>query len=461
MEQSKGENVDVSQRQEQGDVVAPQVLDVAQLMQQITALVANQMAQLTDKISESNEILRNKISETNETIAREINLVKREMSRENKNLRDQIELTNLNLNTKIDTIAANLEKQILSKVANELHNRVGKLQVEIEHNRKQIEGKIMNIDEQYASNLHVINKKLEAEDDNLREQINKIGKEKMIQYVCSRAPQTEMNIVFYGDRRIHPKIFVKNLKEYLETLSEDINVKSYIRNSLKGDAEIWYSIVEDKYETFEEFVAVFLANYLGENHQSKIRENLFNGKYRVNVGLSRERYILKKYNYVRHLEPRMPDSEIVKYFARHFSDNIRDVILIQGIDTIEKMLQYLRRIDDVKTQTQQDNIGDDKEDEKCENRNTRRDIENTNYNKDRNQGWKNYKDNRRNNDGYNRNYRRYDYRGYGRQANEENQGTNQDENQEEKRNETKKTEWNRIEEITTAMVEPGSKNQNF
>ncbi|KAJ8960354.1 hypothetical protein NQ314_006091 [Rhamnusium bicolor] len=73
MEQSKGENVDVSQRQEQGDVVAPQVLDVAQLMQQITALVANQTAQLTDKISEANEILRNKISETNETIAREIN----------------------------------------------------------------------------------------------------------------------------------------------------------------------------------------------------------------------------------------------------------------------------------------------------------------------------------------------------------------------------------------------------
>ncbi|KAJ8929709.1 hypothetical protein NQ314_017570 [Rhamnusium bicolor] len=155
------------------------------------------------------------------------------------------------------------------------------------------------------------------------------------------------------------------------------------------------------------------------------------------------------------MKPRMPDSEIVKYFARHFLDNIRDVIMIQGIDTIEKMLQYLRRIDDVKTQTQQDNIGDDKENEKCENRNTRRYIENANYNKDRNQGWKNYKDNRRNNDGYNRNYRRYDYRGYGRQANEENQGTNQDENQEQgKRNETKKTKWNRIEEITTAMVQP-------
>ncbi|KAJ8960355.1 hypothetical protein NQ314_006092 [Rhamnusium bicolor] len=332
------------------------------------------------------------------------------MSRENKNLRDQIELTNLNLNKKIDTIAANLEKQILSKVDNKLD---GKLQVEIEHKRKQIEGKIMNIDEQYASNLHVINKKLEAGDENLREQINKIGEEKIIQYVCSRAPQTEMNIVFYGDRRIHPKIFVKNIKEYLETLWEDINVNSYIRNSLKGDAEIWHSIVEDKYETFEEFVEVFLANYWGENHQSKIRENLFNGKYRVNVGLSRDR---KK---------------------------------------------YLRRIDDVKTQTQQDNIGDDKENEKCENLNTRRDIENTNYNNDRNQGWKNYKDNRRNNDGYNRNYRRYDYRGYGRQANEENQGTNQDENQEQgKRNETKKTEWNRIEKITTAMVEPASKNQN-
>ena len=176
---------------------------------------------------------------------------------------------------------------------------------------------------------------------------------------------------------------------------------------------------------------------------------------------------------MRHLEPKIPDCEIVKYFSRHFSDNIRDVILIQGIDTIERMLQYLRRIDDVRIPRQHDGNNEKIEQNRRENQNSRRENEHSrNYNNKENsegqEGGRNYNYNRRYEDRYNRNYKNYEYRGNGRQTKEENQNRNRT-NQNPKENqvevpdkeEKKKTEWSRLNEITTAICETGPKNQNF
>lgn len=484
MEQNTGENTHVPQRLERGDAATgpTEGFDIAQFMQQIMAQLSGQTAEINNKILESTAETNNKIEILNDTLNNkilettgEIKKTLGELTTENKNLREQIEQTNNNLNKKIDMIAEKLEAQIMNKVNTEIDSKVNQIQIGVDNSIKQIEGKIIDVNAQYSRNFEVLNEKIDIENEKIKEQVSKINREKTIQYVCNRVQQGEVNILFYGDRKIHPKVFIKNLREYIESLPEGVNIKANIRNSLKGDAEIWYSIVEDKYESFEEFAALFLTNYWGENHQSKIRENLFNGRYLENIGFSREKYILKKYSYVRHLEPRMPDSEIVKYFSRHFSENIRDVILIQGIDTIEKMLQYLRRIDDVKNQGRKQENEEDKQRGKEEIQNVKREMERNNYIKNRYEQNRNYTYNKRYDDRYNRNY---EYRGNGRPRSEEyqsnRQGSRNDDEQQntqvnrqnenqkrENKEETKKTEWNRMNEITTAIVETGPKSQNF
>lgn len=237
---------------------------------------------------------------------------------------------------------------------------------------------------------------------------------------------------------------------------------------MKGDAQMWHYIIENEYESVEEFEKLMLSNYWGEDQQSKVRDNLFNGKYWENSNTPREKYILIKYSQVRHLEPRMTDSEIVRHFARHFNDNIRDVILIQGINTIQRLLQYLRRIDDIRPNNNTYRTSYNNETNRNgKDRNTGDKIENKegdkkNYKRDGNKYYvNNYMGRKNYNDQDNRNFKNNQQRSNEKSTHQtEEKHTNEEENT---RQNTSQTEWNRIEEITTAIIEPKSmtRSQNF
>lgn len=430
--------------QDKGDEnVAPttDLTTVVQLLQQMNANLNSKLDSNTVKLDASIEKI-NKIEANNIE------------------LNEKIDSVNLQLNKKIDTIVINLEKDVIKKIIKEINNEVEKIRNDVDQviksNIENIQGTISDIDKQHYINIDNLNKKVDSETQDIRAQISNIKTVSNLQYMCNRIPQVEGNVLFYGDQKVHPKVFIKNLQEMIEILPEGSNIKSYIRDRLKNDAEIWYSIVEEKYNTFNEFVDLFLSNFWGEHQQSKIRENLFNGKYRENVGCTREKYILKKYNYVRHLEPRMPDTEIVKYLSRHFAEDIRDVILIQGIDTIERMLQYLRRIDDAKgTGYQKYGSGRDRQNDNGQ----------AQGNGDRNDGNGKetyYGNNRRYGERWNNNFKRNENRGNDyRQRNDERQRQDNSKKDNTIHEEDKKTEWSRIHEITTAMVEPNPPIQNF
>lgn len=316
-------------------------------MTKMFELINNKFESLRQDVQSQDRNLQSVINNKFESLKQDLQIQKEEfqtifqiidnkIETNNNNLKQQLDQTNNILNTRIDQTYTQLDEKI-TKTTQTLEQDI----------LKRVENQVELVDQNFMKSLEVLNIKIEAETVMTRQEINKV---KAVQNVChNNIPmQVDANLNFNGDRRNHPKIFMKNLREYIDRYKGTVSIKQLIRNTLKGDAEIWYSIVEDKYVTVDDFEILFLNNYWGENYQSKIRENLFNGRYVENTGCSREKYILMKYSYVRHLEPRMPDVEIVKYFARHFNESIRDVILIQGIDTLEKLLQYLRRLDDVK-----------------------------------------------------------------------------------------------------------------
>lgn len=332
-------NTDIEQAKGDESLQEPSAnLDMRKLIEQMSHMISQNfeiqnknIQKLESKIETENKKLTEKIDQTVASLENKITTLHTKLVESNTALYMEIERTNTKLD-KVEIFTQNLEKEILEKVNNEVENKVSR------------------VDEHLMKSIDVLNEKLDQETKLTREKIEKSNvTTHTIQHVYDKSLLSfEHDLIFTGDRKLHPKVFIKNLKEEINELPEGRNIKHFIRNKLKGDAETWYSIIEDKYETVEEFVDLFLNNYWSENYQAKIRESLFNGKYVENKGCGREKYILRKYSYVQHLEPRMPDGEVVKYFARHFNENIRDVILIQGIDTIEKLLQYLRRLDDVK-----------------------------------------------------------------------------------------------------------------
>ncbi|KAJ8971020.1 hypothetical protein NQ314_000939 [Rhamnusium bicolor] len=94
---------------------------------------------------------------------------------------------------------------------------------------------------------------------------------------------------------------------------------------------------------------MFLGYFWGNLAQEKVREDLYTGIYDEARWMSREQYAMKKINLAKYLEPVIEESDIVKYVARRYEENIRETIVVNEFMTIKKLLQYLKRVDDRNT----------------------------------------------------------------------------------------------------------------
>lgn len=162
-----------------------------------------------------------------------------------------------------------------------------------------------------------------------------------------RHDRVKFELKYAGENKLHPKIFIRQLGQYVGTYGLETNIKQIIQGSLCGEAELWYQLVEDRYNSFEQFETLFLNHFWGEHAQQKVRFSLFNGKYSTRFGCSREKYVLQKYYNVRHLEPALTETEIVKFLSRHFDEDIHKVIVVQRITTMDQLIEYMRSLDDV------------------------------------------------------------------------------------------------------------------
>ncbi|KAJ8927525.1 hypothetical protein NQ314_019997 [Rhamnusium bicolor] len=174
----------------------------------------------------------------------------------------------------------------------------------------------------------------------------------------------------------------------------------------------------------------FAKNTGGEHNQNRVKTNLFNGKYKDNGGLSREAYIMRKYYNAKHLEPKMDEGEIVKHLSRHFDDDIRRVIVTQRIGTIEGLIEYIRVIDDDRTEWRRLN---NRQTYGNNNQNYDKREWNRNYQGNQNQNFR-YQGDNRDNQYQNQNYRTENRNGNFRNDRGDGNNRNQNYNRTENRN---------------------------
>lgn len=145
----------------------------------------------------------------------------------------------------------------------------------------------------------------------------------------------------------NPVEFLKSLERVVHQTSNRQYLSNIIRSSLEGNAQEWFTIVEHKFGSFNEFKELFLNKYWSELTQNKIRTDLFNGRYNPFFGTPREIYFTKRYANTQHVIPKINEDELIKFYSRHFQYDIVKAVITQRIRTYSDFCELLREYDDL------------------------------------------------------------------------------------------------------------------
>lgn len=133
---------------------------------------------------------------------------------------------------------------------------------------------------------------------------------------CYVSKDQKLKFYGYSSNGINPKQFIKYAKPVTDRLVDQEHLKSVLGAMMKGNAEEWYGIVQDKFATFEEFEKLFLDRYWHDQIQEQVRNEIMVGKY-LGIG-TRGEYAERIVNAVLRLDPPFAEKDIVRYLSRHF-----------------------------------------------------------------------------------------------------------------------------------------------
>lgn len=146
-------------------------------------------------------------------------------------------------------------------------------------------------------------------------------------------------------RTMHPKVFIKLIRNKVRGLYDLEEVKEVIRMHMTGNAILWFAAKEEEFKDLKDIENKLVKYFWGESQQALFRERLYFSKYYEEGRVSMSAYAMQLYNIAQHLEPRMEEQEIVLYIARHFNDQIAETVAMQDLKTLEQLTTYLIRVE--------------------------------------------------------------------------------------------------------------------
>lgn len=376
------------------------------------------------RIEEHNKTISNKIEENNQNINKSLGEINSKIEVGFKELRQETLELNAKLEKKLDKAVADLRKQVNDNAGMCMNTREFFIQEMKERTAKTQENfNVVN------EEIVAINRKMIYNDVENKEQIEKISHKvedcEMKYETCTNAvsklqdktstfehtikqledkvihgvhtpsvslPQTVGSVEnapkFSGYYKDNPMTFLRTIKSYMRGITDEISKLHFIRACLKDYALQWYHMIMDDVIDFKDFESRFTRQYWGQTQQRRIRHDLIFGKYRS--GSSRENYVIRKYSFLKYIIPKIEESDIVSQLAAHFDHNVTQTVALQGIETIEELLELVKRLDDIDEKGYNFNGGN----------------VNTNYLHRNNDGnnRNNYNGNRRNNNNYQNTY---------------------------------------------------------
>uniref|UniRef100_A0A6P7GXM7 Myb-like protein Z n=1 Tax=Diabrotica virgifera virgifera TaxID=50390 RepID=A0A6P7GXM7_DIAVI len=147
----------------------------------------------------------------------------------------------------------------------------------------------------------------------------------------------DIKIQFGGDvKKLHPVIFINNLKKKVRYIGNFETPKETIRNHLIDEASLWSDSKEEELDNWHKFEQKFLRYFWGKMQQMEINKDLQNGRYHDRMGISEQTYALQLYNNAKQLHYNYSSEQIVELIARHFEDTLEDHITLQNYKDIDR-----------------------------------------------------------------------------------------------------------------------------
>lgn len=161
------------------------------------------------------------------------------------------------------------------------------------------------------------------------------------------------NLSFYPNNKTHPMQFLKKLSKTLEGagVPEESKINLSV-NCLKGTAADWVATKETSFKNYDDFKKAFEDRYWGLEKQRELYWEIKYGRYRSG---NYSDYFLDLINQANFLSNKIPDEELVDKISKHFPMEIRRGLVMQGLQTIESVEEYLRKLDETYIEEQRDN----------------------------------------------------------------------------------------------------------
>lgn len=278
-----------------------------------------------------------------ETIVLRVNIESQETNDKIQEIKNGIEMVELTLMNGMKENKQELENKV-EQVVRENKDTMERLRKNIDDN-----GKKTNVLEREYIGEQLREEMLARTEDRIKQIEEKLRREignRQVERIFMSGCGSQNFMKFDGEiKRIHPKIFIRSLRNKVNINDPIDNLREVIRDCLGGNALLWFNSREFGINNFEEFESQFINYYWGEHAQTLARERLYFGKFDHNRGTSMNNYALAMFNAAQHLEPPMREEDLVLYISRHFRNGMAETIAIQGINTMDQFSKYLQRID--------------------------------------------------------------------------------------------------------------------
>uniref|UniRef100_A0A6P7H791 Uncharacterized protein LOC114347985 n=1 Tax=Diabrotica virgifera virgifera TaxID=50390 RepID=A0A6P7H791_DIAVI len=196
-----------------------------------------------------------------------------------------------------------------------------------------------NLETKFEKALQEDRREIERKMEEMRNQQSSGERREMIIHSTE-----DVKIRIGGDvEKLHPVIFISNLKKKVRYIGNFETAKETIRNHLKDEASLWFDSKEEELDNWHKFEQKFLNYFWGKIQQIEINKELQNGRYLDRKGISEKNTCttiiqqckkLLHYNY--------SSEQIVEVIARHFEDTLEDHITLQNYKDIDSLCQFLQ-----------------------------------------------------------------------------------------------------------------------
>uniref|UniRef100_A0A6P7F1S2 Trichohyalin-like n=1 Tax=Diabrotica virgifera virgifera TaxID=50390 RepID=A0A6P7F1S2_DIAVI len=239
----------------------------------------------TDKMQENQEEPKRVIQENQEE-------TKQAIEENNRN----IESIKKEMVKKIEEIAEKSEKQ-------EIEIKEIKIKMKEINNcqKKELE----NLEIKFENALQEDKREIERKMEEIRNQQNSGERRETIIHSTE-----DVKIRFGGDvKKLHPVIFINNLKKKVRYIGKFETAKETIRNHIEDEASLWFDSKEEELDNWHKFEQKFLSYFWGKTDRNK-------------QGVAKWK--------------------LVELIARHFEDTLEDHITVQNYKDIDSLCKFLQ-----------------------------------------------------------------------------------------------------------------------